>query len=145
MIVFDLACSNAHVFEAWFSDSDGFERQRVAGDVVCPVCGNTSVEKSLMAPAVPAKGQATSKNVETAQAATDVLQTLYQMRQQVEDNSDNVGEDFAEEARKIHYGETEKRNIYGKATREEAEELVEEDIEFGVLPWIDEEEPDDLN
>lgn len=145
MIVFDLACSNAHVFEAWFSDSAGFEAQRAAGDVVCPACGDTKVEKSLMAPSVPAKGQATAKDVETAQAATDVIQTLYQMRQQVEDNCDNVGENFAEEARKIHYGETEKRNIYGKATREEAEELVEEDIEFGVLPWIDEEEPDDLN
>jgi hypothetical protein len=145
MIVFDLACSNAHVFEAWFSDSAGFEAQRAAGDVVCPACGDTKVEKSLMSPAVPAKGQATAKNVETAQAATDVMQTLYQMRQQVEDNCDNVGENFAEEARKIHYGETEKRNIYGKATPEQAEELADEDIDFGVLPWTDEEEPDDLN
>lgn len=145
MIVFDLACANEHVFEAWFSDSQGFEDQRAAGDVVCPVCGNSKVEKSLMAPAVPAKGQATASEVETAQAATQVMQTLYQMKQQVEENCDNVGENFAEEARKIHYGETEKRNIYGKATEEEAAELVEEDIEFGVLPWFDEEEPDDLN
>jgi hypothetical protein len=146
MIVFDLACGNGHVFEAWFSDSAGFESQRAAGDVVCPVCSDSKVEKSLMAPAVPAKGAATAKDVETAQAATDVLQTLHHMRQQVEENCDNVGEDFAEEARKIHYGETEKRNIYGKATQEEAAELVEEDIEFGVLPWADdEEEPDDLN
>ena len=145
MIVFDLACGNKHVFEAWFSDSQGFEEQRIAGDVVCPVCGNADVEKSLMAPAVPAKGQATAKDVETAQVATEVLQTLHQMRQQVEENSDNVGEDFAEEARKIHYGEADKRNIYGKATPEEAEELADEDIEFGILPWPDLEEPDDLN
>jgi hypothetical protein len=145
MIVFDLACGNKHVFEAWFSDSQGFEDQRAVGDVVCPVCGDANVEKSLMAPAVPAKGQATAKDVETTQVANEVMQTLHQMRQQVEENCDNVGEDFAEEARKIHYGETDKRNIYGKATREEAEELADEDIEFGVLPWPDLEEPDDLN
>lgn len=145
MIVFDLACSNGHVFEAWFSDSEGFEVQRVAGDVVCPACGDSKVEKSLMAPAVPAKGQATAKDAEKAQAATEVMQSLYQMRQQVEENCDNVGEDFAEEARKIHYGETETRNIYGKATPEEAEALADEDIEFGILPWPDTEEPDDLN
>jgi len=140
MIVFDLVCANHHVFEAWFSDSEGFESQRDNGEVVCPVCGNAKVEKSLMAPAVPNKGQATAKNAEAAQAASDVMQAITQMRQQVEENCDNVGEDFAEEARKIHYGETDKRNIYGKATQEEAEELADEEIEFGVLPWSDQED-----
>ncbi len=135
MIVFDLKCAKDHVFEAWFSDSAGFEAQRDAGDVVCPVCGNTKVEKSLMSPNVPAKARnAGPSSTEAAQAAA---QMLYQMRDHVEKNSDYVGDKFAEEARKIHYGETKKRDIYGEATPEEATELREEDIDFGVLPWPD--------
>ena len=140
MIVFDVACRNAHVFEGWFSDSESFEAQCKAGEVVCPICGNADVVKSLMAPAVPAKGQATAKSVESAQAVAGMMQALTEIRKTVEENADDVGEGFAEEARKIHYGEVEKRNIYGKATQEEAEELVEEEIEFDVLPWPDQED-----
>jgi len=137
MIVFDLRCAKDHVFEAWFSDSAGFEAQRDAGDVVCPVCGNTKVEKSLMSPNVPAKASSGPTDLETAQAAAKVL---YQMRNHVEENCDYVGDKFAEEARKIHYGETETRDIYGEATPEEATELKEEDIDFGILPWPDRED-----
>ena len=131
MIVFDLKCAQDHVFEAWFSDTAGFEAQRSAGDVVCPMCGDNEVAQSLMSPNIPAKTTGPS-DAQVAQAAT---QMLYQMKNHVEENCDYVGDKFAEEARKIHYGETEKRDIYGQATAEEASELVEEDIEFGVLPW----------
>jgi len=137
MIVFDLKCANDHVFEAWFSDTAGFEAQRSAGDVVCPMCGDNEVEKSLMSPNVPAKANAGPSETEVAEAATQVL---YQMKNHVEENCDYVGDKFAEEARKIHYGETEKRDIYGEATAEEASELKDEDIDFGVLPWPDRED-----
>ena len=137
MIVFDLKCAHDHVFEAWFSDTAGFETQRAAGDVVCPLCGDTDVEKSLMSPSVPAKGKTGPSDAESAQAAA---QMLYKMRDHVEENCDYVGDKFAEEARKIHYGETEKRDIYGEATAQEASELKDEDIEFGVLPWPDRED-----
>ncbi len=134
MISFDLKCARDHVFEAWFSDSAGYEEQRAAGDVACPVCGDVEVEKSLMAPNVAAKKGDAPAGPDEAAAA---MQMLYQMRSHVEENCENVGDQFAEEARKIHYGETEKRDIYGRATEDEATALAEEDIEFGVLPWPD--------
>ncbi len=133
MISFDLKCRQDHVFEAWFSDSAGFEEQRAAGDVACPVCGDADVEKSLMAPNVSARKGGGSTVPDEAAA----MQMLYQMRSHVEENCENVGTEFAEEARKIHYGETEKRDIYGQATPDKATALAEEDIEFGVLPWPD--------
>ncbi len=135
MILFDLRCAQDHLFEGWFSDSEGFEAQVASGDVLCPVCGDAQIEKALMAPNL-----TDGKKVDASQNehAANAVQMLYQMKKEVEDNCDNVGGDFAEEARKIHYGETERRNIYGNATIEEAAELEDEDIEFGALPWPDE-------
>jgi hypothetical protein len=133
MIVFDLKCAKDHVFEAWFSDTAGFEDQRDAGDVACPLCGDRDIEKSLMSPSVPAK----TSDRENAQTAA---QMLYQMRDHVQENCDYVGDKFAEEARKIHYGETDQRDIYGEATPQEASDLKDEDIDFGVLPWPDRED-----
>lgn len=134
MIVFDVKCDKDHVFEAWFPDSGAFERQRRKGQVTCPVCGGTKVEKALMAPNI-----ASSRRKDAAREAVDAaraMQALTKLRQHIETNCDYVGPKFAEEALKIHHGETEKREIYGEASDAEARGLKEEGVEFSRVPWL---------
>jgi hypothetical protein len=140
MIVFDLKCSNEHEFEIWFPSSDAFERQRKAKKIECPVCGDTKVDKALMAPSVAGAKKGNEKAVHLSPKAKkqmgQYISALREIRDHVEKNSDNVGKKFPEEARKIHYGEAEERSIYGEATVEEAEELSEEGIEVQQIPWL---------
>jgi len=134
MIVYDLKCRKGHQFEAWFRDSAAFDTQAKAEKVQCPTCGDRKIGKALMAPNISSRKELSSdehrKMVKTA------VQQLSQLRDQVEKNCENVGERFAEEARKIHYGETGKRNIYGDATQAEADALLEEGVEFSRIPWL---------
>ena len=130
MIVFDLKCANDHVFEAYFADSATYESQVKAGDVACPVCGDTSVAKAPMAPNIAVSGRRKGEDAprETPDRsrslpppppeAVKAISALRRMRTFVEQNFDNVGKRFPEEARKIHYGDVEARNIYGDATKE---------------------------
>ena len=134
MIAYDLKCSQGHVFEAWFRDSATFEKQRRGGEAPCPVCGVTEVEKALMTPNVARGGDAEHASAE-ARAAGATMQALTKLREQVEKNCDDVGDNFAEEARKIHFGEVEKRNIYGQTTPDEAKDLKDDGVEFGEIPW----------
>ncbi len=134
MIVFDLKCAKEHVFEVWFRDTKTFERQARKGEVVCPVCGDTSVEKALMAPNI-SSSRKKEAAAETIRAAT-AMRALAEIKDHVEKKFDYVGPDFAEEARKIHHGETEKRDIYGEASEQDARELTDEGIEFGRVPWL---------
>ena len=134
MIVFDLKCEKAHVFEAWFPDSAAFERQRKKGQVACPACGSAKVEKALMAPNISASRDKDAAR-ESAQAA-QAMQELVKLRRHVEANCEYVGPEFAEEARKIHFGETEKRDIYGEATKSEADDLREDGVEVAQIPWV---------
>jgi hypothetical protein len=131
MIHYQLRCSGGHGFEGWFRDSDTFEKQAVAGEIGCPVCQDTNVDRAPMAPRV-AK-QPSEKPVPSPAAVREALRNL---RRAVESNCEHVGDRFAEEARKIHYGETEARNIYGGTTMEEAAALSEEGISFGRIPWV---------
>jgi len=146
MIVFDLRCRKGHVFEAWFPDSAAYEDQAAGGKVACPLCGSRKVTKALMAPNVasskdrpdPRKPEGRHEAVamaETAKAA-ELRRLLRELRRHVEQNCDYVGERFAEEARKIHYGETDPRGIYGEASEAEAEALAEEGIEIARVPWL---------
>ena len=128
MILYDLRCKQDHGFEGWFRDSKAYESQRRSGRVVCPICGDKKVRKAPMAPRL-------AKSA-TGGSDAEALVALRQMRQQVEANCDYVGERFAEEARKIHYGETEKRGIYGEATETDSKELADEGIEVGRIPWV---------
>jgi hypothetical protein len=132
MIVFDLKCSRNHVFEAWFRDSKAFERQAKAGALACAVCGDTRIEKAPMAPNVATRKGGDLSDAEKRKAAAKLMAA---MREHVAQNFEPVGERFAEEARRIHYGEVDPKNIVGRATSEEAKELNEEGIEFGVLPF----------
>ena len=134
MVVYDLTCSKGHVFEAWFRSSEAFDEEKRKRRLVCGVCGDKKVKRGLQAPnSAPARE---ASPTEQKKAAAAMYQMLVKMRDHVEKNAEHVGEKLAEEARKIHYGEKEARNIYGEATDEQAEELQEEGIEFGRLPWV---------
>ncbi|MCE2491251.1 MAG: DUF1178 family protein [Alphaproteobacteria bacterium] len=132
MILYDVVCSNDHVFEAWFADSEAFDKQRQKGEIACSICGDTEVSKALMAPNISAKKEQSAAQITEA---AEAMKFLYKMREHVEENCDYVGNKFAEEARKIHNDEVEKRDIYGEATAEEAAQLREEGVEFGEIPW----------
>ncbi|HEX6141807.1 MAG TPA: DUF1178 family protein [Geminicoccaceae bacterium] len=130
MILFDLVCSSGHGFEGWFKDGEAFEAQVTGGELACPVCGDRTINKALMAPAV----RSGARN-ESAKAAA-LLQAMKAIRSEVERTCEHVGPRFAEEARKIHYGESERRGIYGEATENEARSLKDEGIEVARVPWI---------
>lgn len=148
MIHYQLRCDQAHEFDGWFADSAGFDRQSALGLVECPRCGTTKVERALMAPAVPKKGRPPRKtrkpaNTEAPPVAIggekvpdQVRAMLQRLRDEVERNCDYVGDAFADEARKIHNGESEARGIYGESTPEEARALAEDGIEVSQIPWV---------
>jgi hypothetical protein len=131
MIRFTLRCAAEHEFEGWFRNGDAFEAQREATEIACPTSGDTQIEKALMAPNI---GRS-HKNL-PALSPAQMRAALVELRRQVESNCDYVGERFAEEARKIHYGEADPHGIYGEATAEESHELTEEGISFGRIPWV---------
>jgi hypothetical protein len=142
MILYTLRCENDHEFEAWFASSAAYDRAAKAGQNACPVCGSGEVGKAIMAPAV----SGTRKRDTVSLAAPDLRNqamrdALKEFRRKVTENADYVGDKFAEEARKIHFNESESRGIYGEATAEEARDLVEEGISFQPLPPI----PEDRN
>jgi hypothetical protein len=136
MIRYALICDREHEFDGWFASSDGFDAQVAAGEVLCPHCGSGNVTKALMAPNI-AKGKSIA--VETppqAALAEKMSMMMLALKKHVEENCDYVGDAFAEEARRIHYGETEHRDIYGEATLDEARELIEEGVEVAPLPVV---------
>ncbi len=157
MIKYDLRCERGHVFESWFQSSTAYESQRKRKLVACPNCGSARIDKAIMAPQLAGtkkRGRVATpaSAVETpAPAATpaplmmaqevELRAKLKELRDHVVKNADNVGEKFPNEARKMHYGETEHRSIHGEASLEEARELAEEGIEFYPVPVL----PDEQN
>ena len=139
MKVLNLQCSQSHGFEGWFASEDDFQDQLARGLVECPLCGDAGVAKLPSAPrlnlgaAAPAAPVPAKQEVVSAPGAQ--LQAAWlQMVRQVMANTEDVGERFAEEARKIHYGESEERGIRGQASKEETESLLEEGIAVLPLP-----------
>ena len=132
MILFDLKCSFDHVFEAWFKDSNEFNKQRKTKLITCPVCEDTQITKSLMTPNVGKKSNA-SKSTKTLNKT--LINKISKFKKEIEKNFEYVGEKFTDEAKKIKYGETEERPIYGEANLEQTKELIDEDISFTPLPW----------
>jgi hypothetical protein len=146
MIHYDLICEDGHEFDGWFSDSAAFDEQSRDGSVSCVYCGSTKVEKQLMAPGIPVRSNRKSEPQAKPilAAAVDprqkkLVRMMRELRKAVEENAEYVGDQFAEEARKIHYEESEKRGIYGETTAQDAEELIEEGIEIHPLPILPEE------
>jgi hypothetical protein len=144
MIRYDLQCDKGHEFDGWFSDSAAYDKLVAKKLVECSHCGTTQVEKQLMAPGIPAKGNRKSEPSSPMVAGPvdpklrEMMARVREIRAHVEQNAEHVGDKFAEEARKIHYGETEERGIYGKATPDEAKSLLEEGIAVHPLPMLPE-------
>lgn len=132
MKVLDLHCSHGHGFEGWFGSEEDFQSQHARGLVECPLCGDTSVVKRLSAPRLNLGAPAQESRNEVVAPGADLQAEWLRMVRKVMAETEDVGERFPEEARRIHYGESEGRAIRGQASREETRELLEEGI--GVLP-----------
>ncbi len=141
MIRFSLTCEREHEFEAWFRSNDDFDTQRRRGFVDCPACGSQKVEKALMAPAVSTGRRKEKVALAMGEEQRRLMAQMKAMAEKVRANADYVGDKFAEEARKIHFGEADPRGIYGEATFEEAKGLAEDGVEFLPMPVL----PDDRN
>lgn len=160
MIRYSLACEKQHDFEIWFKNSADYDKQRKRGLVSCPACGSVKVEKALMAPslgrgakkgaaAAPPEVSAPESPPPQAEEKTSVAMVspqekefrakLKELRDHLTKNAENVGGQFPEEARKMHYGEKEHRSIYGEASPQEAKELLDEGVELHPLPVLPEE------
>lgn len=152
MIVFDLACENAHAFEGWFRSSEDFTAQQARGLLTCPFCDSSAVVKAPMAPAVPAKSNSSVASaamvpVAKGQLPAEVAEAFRAMaaaQAKALSKSEWVGDRFASEVRSMHYGETEKKQVHGRASKDNALALMEEGIAVApllvpVLP------PDELN
>jgi hypothetical protein len=162
MKVLDLQCQHAHSFEGWFGSEDDFQSQLVRGLVECPLCGDASIIKKLSAPRLNLSGareltvtDSTAMDAVIApqhsaipaglkEPTGEAMQTLMQnpqfqaaylhMARKIMAHTEDVGTQFAEEARKIHYGEAAERGIRGQASREETLELLDEGIDIMPLP-----------
>ena len=133
MIKYSLRCDNDHVFEAWFSDSESFEKQNKKNLISCLTCSSTKIKKDIMAPRISSGKQKTNR---LNQKKDKIEMILNKVRKHVESNFDYVGDKFADEARAIHYGEKEEREIYGETSIDNAVELIEEGIKVEPLPGI---------
>lgn len=133
MIKYQLRCDADHEFEGWFRNSSDYDAQAADGLLSCPACGSAKVGKAIMAPAI-------SSSETRAQRLADMRRSIAaaaaRARDYVEKNFDYVGERFPEEARKIHYGETSPRSIYGEASGSEVKALIEEGVEVAPLPGV---------
>jgi len=141
VIRFSLICDNAHEFEGWFRSNDDFDKQKKRGFVDCPHCSSTRIEKALMAPAVSTSRKQEKIALAMGEQQRQVMAEMKAFADRVKADADYVGDRFAEEARKIHFGEADQRGIYGEATQDEARALAEDGVEFMPLPVV----PDDLN
>lgn len=150
MIVYDLTCDQEHEFESWFKNSSAYDSLRKTRKVSCPVCGSTKIRKAPMAPRISKSGirelaapqvpdvpssSEESGSEDMQNAMSKAVDAIKELQATIEKTFDNVGDQFPEEARKIHYGETEARGIYGEASAEEAQELIEEGVDIAAVPW----------
>ena len=140
MIKYKLKCKDKHEFESWFADSKEFERLKYKKMIECTFCGTKLIEKTIMSPNVLNKDQKKDQNVDSSKYLKKIRNDLLKMRNFVEKNFEYVGTNFPREVRNMYYDKRKNKNIYGKATEEETEELREEGIELTTIPWIDKRE-----
>ncbi len=138
MKVLDLQCGQTHAFEGWFASEEDFISQQTRGLVACPMCGDSAITKKLSAPRLNLGNarppEVSKQEVVTAGNDDHTLQAAWLgLAKRIVANTEDVGERFAEEARRIHYGESEQRGIRGKASHAETEALMEEGI--SVMPF----------
>jgi hypothetical protein len=138
VIQYSLQCSQGHRFDGWFRNAEAFDQQQARGIVACVVCGDATVEKAIMAPAL-ARTDNSSSASSSPPTPAQIRDWLRAYRRKVMSEADYVGTRFAEEARKIHFEEAEERGIYGEASREEIVGLLEDGVEVLPLPDLPEE------
>jgi len=161
MIRYALVCAKGHDFESWFQNSSAYDKQAKRGLINCPVCGDSKVDKAIMAPrlagarkrgdvAAPAPvAEAPAPPADDVKSPVAIVSPqerefrakLKELRDHLTKNADYVGQKFPEEARKMHYGEIDHRSIYGEASPQDAKDLHDEGIEFHPLPVL----PDERN
>lgn len=130
MICYQLQCEAGHGFEGWFGSSSDFDQQKKDGLLQCPTCGHKSVEKAIMAPSVKRSDKGVKKD---ADRFTDIAKAI---RNEIAETCDDVGDQFASEARAMYYGEKPRRGIYGKATAQEAKDMVDDGIPALPIPDV---------
>ena len=134
MIKYTLKCSDGHSFDSWFEGADAYDKLMNAGLVTCAICGTIGVEKAIMAPQVQSsRKKATPPKL--TEPASPAEQAVTEMRKMIEAKSENVGTNFADEARAIHDGDAPQRSIYGEAKPQEAKALIEDGVPVVPLPW----------
>jgi hypothetical protein len=135
MIRYSLKCENDHSFDSWFQSAEAFEKLLGTDMVTCAVCGAINVEKAIMAPQVRIAHKKGAKSGVLSAPASPAEQALIEMRKKIEDNSEDVGTNFAAEARAIHSGDAPERSIYGEAKIQDAKSLIDDGIGVTPLPW----------
>ena len=134
MIKYNLICRCGETFESWFSSSNEYDILRKKKLINCIYCNNTSIKKSVMAPNLFSKS---NKIITITKLEKKIKKELLNFRRYIEKNCKNVGNNFSQEARKIHYDKKTSKGIYGKASTEETSELIEEGIDVATIPWVD--------
>ena len=134
MIKYNLICRCGETFESWFSSSNEYDVLRKKKLINCIYCNNTSIKKSVMAPNLFSKS---NKIITITKLEKKIKKELLNFRRYIEKNCKNVGNNFSQEARKIHYDKKTSKGIYGKASTEETSELIEEGIDVATIPWVD--------
>ena len=134
MIKYNLICRCGKTFESWFSSSNEYDILRKKKLINCIYCNNTSIKKSVMAPNLFSKS---NKIITITKLEKKIKKELLNFRRYIEKNCKNVGNNFSQEARRIHYDKKTSKGIYGKASIEETDELIEEGIDVATIPWID--------
>lgn len=145
MIRYTLTCKAGHGFDSWFQNANAFASLQAVGQLACPVCGETGVEKALMAPAVvqarpgavaPAPTEPTPSRPSLSEPQSELEAAIAALRRQIEENSDYVGLNFAAEARRMHDGDAPTRAIHGEAKPEDARKLIEDGVPVAPLPFL---------
>ena len=133
MIKYNLICRCGKTFESWFASSNEYEALKKKKLINCIYCNNSSVKKTVMAPNLSSKSNKITKKVKLE---SKIKRELINIRKYIEKNCKNVGDNFSQEARSIHYDKKTSKGIYGKATPEETDELIEEGIDVATIPWV---------
>lgn len=151
MIHYSLRCVGGHEFDGWFRSSADFEAQQDRDLVTCPHCGTGEVSKRLMAPSLKSSGhiERESEPVPSTQSVglmpegpqAQIMRKMAEMVREIKSNATDVGDRFAEEARRIHFGEAEERRIYGSAKKEDVRSLLEDGVPVLPIPEL----PEDQN
>ena len=139
MIQYNLKCECGKIFDSWFSSSLEFDLLSKKNLLKCIYCNSSAVSKSVMAPNLTNKSNNNKSNKvsKKTKLEKDITTQLKHIRKYIEKNCENVGKNFSREARNIHYDKKFSKGIYGKATPEEASELIEEGIDVATIPWVD--------